>query len=56
MCTLKFLDGMGFKDLRIFNDALHGRQAWILVQHVESLMERALKAKYYPTKSFLEAS
>lgn len=55
MCTPKFLGGMGFKDLRVLNDALLGRQAWRLVQHTESLMGRVIKAKYYPKTSFLDA-
>lgn len=55
MCTSKFFGGMSFKDLRIFNDALLGRQAWRLVQQADFLMGHGLKAMYYPTKPFLEA-
>lgn len=42
-----------FKDLRVINDALLGRQAWRLVQHPDFLMGYVIKAKYYPKKSFL---
>lgn len=39
--------GMGFHDLRIFNQALLERQAWRLIQFLDSLCSRILKAKYY---------
>lgn len=56
MCTPKFLGGMGFKDLQIFNDVLLGRQAWRLVQQPNSLMGRVLKAKYFPSRPFLDSA
>ncbi|XP_010666976.2 uncharacterized protein LOC104884079 [Beta vulgaris subsp. vulgaris] len=56
MCTLKCLGGMGFKDLGVFNDALLGRQAWRLIHAPQSLLSRVLKAKYYPSCEFLDAS
>ena len=56
MCTLKCLGGMGFKDLKVFNDALLGRQAWRLVREPHSLLAKVMKAKYYPNGDFLGAS
>lgn len=44
---------MGFKDLRVLNDALLGKQAWRLVEHPESLMGRV---KYYPNITFLNVT
>jgi len=44
----KGFGGMGFKDLRLMNQALLARQAWRLVAFHDSLCARALKAKYYP--------
>ena len=55
MCTLKCFGGMGLKDLRVFNDALLGRQAWRLVREPNSLFARVMKAKYYAKCDFLEA-
>ncbi|XP_048492142.1 uncharacterized protein LOC125493157 [Beta vulgaris subsp. vulgaris] len=56
MCTLKCLGGMGFKDLTVFNDALLGRQAWRLINAPHSLLGRVMKAKYYPSCDFIDAS
>ncbi|XP_048499407.1 putative ribonuclease H protein At1g65750 isoform X2 [Beta vulgaris subsp. vulgaris] len=55
LCTLKCLGGMGFKDLRVFNDALLGRQAWRLVREPNALFARVMKAKYYSKCDFLDA-
>lgn len=56
LCTPKCTGGLGFKDLSVFNDALLGRQAWRLIRKPDSLLGQVMKAKYYPNRSFLEAS
>lgn len=41
--------GMGFKNLRLFNQALLARQAWRLIEFPNSLCAQVLRAKYYPS-------
>jgi hypothetical protein len=46
--------GLGFKDLRLFNQALLARQAWRLIQFPDSLCAQLLKAKYYPNGNLID--
>jgi hypothetical protein len=40
--------GMGFWNMKKFNQALLARRAWQLIQFPDSLCAKLLKAKYYP--------
>ncbi|XP_019196311.1 PREDICTED: uncharacterized protein LOC109190291 [Ipomoea nil] len=56
LCVPKKYGGMGFKDLRAFNLAMLGKQAWRLLTNPDSLVARVYKARYYPKDTFLEAT
>jgi hypothetical protein len=46
--------GIGFRDLRLFNQALLAKQAWRLLEYPDSLYARLLKAKYFPSGSLVD--
>lgn len=52
----KCCGGLGFKDLRLFNQALLARQAWRLVQFPESLCAKLLKARYCPRGNIVDTA
>jgi hypothetical protein len=48
--------GLGFRDMRLFNQALLARQAWRLIVFPNSLCARVLKAKYYPHGNLIDSN
>ncbi|XP_019165689.1 PREDICTED: uncharacterized protein LOC109161653 [Ipomoea nil] len=55
LCIPKKFGGLGFKDLRNFNLAMLGKQAWRFLTNPGSLAARIYKARYFPKTSFVDA-
>ncbi|XP_019180182.1 PREDICTED: uncharacterized protein LOC109175373 [Ipomoea nil] len=52
----KVAGGLGFKDLKAFNLAMLGKQAWRFLTKPESLAAKVYKARYYPKSNFIDAT
>jgi hypothetical protein len=48
------LGGVGFRDTKLFNQALLARQAWRLLIKPDSVCARFLTAIYYPKGNLLD--
>ncbi|XP_019154304.1 PREDICTED: uncharacterized protein LOC109150749 [Ipomoea nil] len=55
LCVPKKYGRLGFKELRAFNLAMLGKQAWRMLTKPESLVARIYKARYYAKGSFFDA-
>jgi ribonuclease HI len=55
LTTPKCHGGMGFKDIKIFNIAMLGKQGWRLMTNPDTLCARVLKGKYFHQGEFLTA-
>ncbi|XP_019175652.1 PREDICTED: uncharacterized protein LOC109170972 [Ipomoea nil] len=51
----KVAGGLGFKDLKAFNLAMLGKQAWRFLTKPESLVTKVYKARYFPKSNFIDA-
>ena len=54
MIRSKSQGGLGFRDMRLFNQALLARQACRLIVFPDSLCSRVLKARYYPNGDLID--
>jgi hypothetical protein len=54
MLRPKDYGGVGFRDMRLFNQALLARQAWRLIQYPDTLCAQLLKARYFPSGSLID--
>lgn len=56
MTRPRYMGGLGFRDLELFNLALLERQAWRVLHDPDSLSTRILKSVYFPNSTILQAS
>jgi hypothetical protein len=56
MCTPKFPGGLALRDIELFNLAMLARQAWRILQILDALSSRILKAIYFTNTNFLNAT
>lgn len=55
MCKFKESGGLGFRDLKLFNQALIAKQSWCILRNPSSLVSKVLKGCYFKDEDFLNA-
>jgi hypothetical protein len=55
ICKNKKNEGLGFRELRAFNEVFLAKQSWRCITQPNSKVAQILKAKYHPKTSFLDA-
>ena len=55
LCSSKSIGGMGFRDFRMFNDAMLGKQVWHLFHDMNSLVFKVFQAKYFLSGNIFDA-
>lgn len=55
LCDLKSKGGMGFRDLKVFNQALLAKQGWRLIHNQGSMVHNVVKAKYFRGCDYIDA-
>ena len=56
LCKDKEMGGLGFHDIEKFNQSLLAKQAWRIWERLTSLVNRILKARYFPRSSFMDGN
>ena len=56
LCVRKEEEGLGFRDLRLFNLARLGRQGWNLLTKPHTLVAQVFKEKYFPSGHYLSSN